>query len=95
MPRQHALKRAPNGLRRKYARAYRDEQHALSGRRIPGIEHPPFNGRTSFSSGIRCRPAPQEIDPAEQEFRNYKHRYLEDNPVRGERVTGQVQGELG
>lgn len=37
-------------------REFQEEQRHLSGRRIPGISKPPFNGKSSTSSGIRCRP---------------------------------------
>ena len=35
---------------------FQDEQRHASGRRIPGVTKPPFNGKSSTSSGIRCRP---------------------------------------
>ena len=37
-------------------REFREEQRHLSGRRIPGVSKPLFNGKSSTSSGIRCRP---------------------------------------
>lgn len=38
-------------------REFQEEQRHLSGRRIPGVSKPPFNGKSSTSSGIRCRPS--------------------------------------
>ena len=91
MPRRHALKRASSGLRRKYARVYDEEQRYLSGRRIPGIERVRFNGKSSFSSGLRCRPPRTELEAPEREFQAYKNRYLEENPIRVEKVVEAVR----
>ena len=91
MPRRHALKRASSGLRRKYARTYEEEQRYLSGRRIPGIERPRFNEKTSFAAGIRCRPPRMELEAPEREFQAYKNRYLEENSIRGEKAAQAVR----
>ena len=72
-------------------RVYQEEQRSLSGRRIPGVERPQFNGKSSFSSGLRCCPPFKGRDETEQEFRDYKSRYLEDNPIRGKKVAEEVR----
>lgn len=35
---------------------FQEEQRHNSGRRIPGVSKPLFNGKSSTSSGLRCRP---------------------------------------
>ncbi len=71
-------------------REYREEQRYLSGRRIPGIERPRWGGQTSFSSGLRCLPPRTELEAPEREFQAYKNRYLEENPIRGEKSAQAV-----
>ena len=71
-------------------REYREEQRYLSGRRIPGIERPRLNGKSSFSSGLRCRPPRTALEAPEREFQAYKNRYLEENPIRGEKSAQAV-----
>lgn len=38
-------------------REFQEEQRHLSGRKIPGVSKPLFNGKSSTSAGIRCRPS--------------------------------------
>ncbi len=94
MPRQHRKHQTRKKRQAELRRAYDEEQRYLSGRRIPGIERPRFNGRSSFSPGIRCRPPRMELEVPEREFRDYKHQYVEDNPIRGEQVIEEVCGDL-
>jgi len=44
-------------------REFQEEQRHLSGRRIPGVSKPPFNGKSSTSSGIRVRPDRAIVNP--------------------------------
>ena len=90
MPRQQRKHRTRRKRQEEIRREYYEEQRHLSGRRVPGIERPRFNGKTSFSSGHRCRSPRMEPSRQEQEFQAYKNRYLEDNSIRGEKVAEEV-----
>lgn len=50
------LRRRPLAITLCQAREFQEEQRHNSGRRIPGVTKPLFNGKSSISSGIRCRP---------------------------------------
>lgn len=50
------LRRRPFTISHLQFKEFQEEQRHTSGRRIPGISKPLFNGKSSTSSGIRCRP---------------------------------------
>ncbi len=43
---------------------FQEEQRYASGRKIPGVTRPPFNGKCSHGSGIRCRPPRSVVNMA-------------------------------
>ena len=90
MPRQRRKHRTRDKRQAELRRACDEEQRHLCGRRIPGIERPRFNEKTSFAAGVRCRPPRTELDIAEREFQAYKNRYLEETSIRGEKVAQEV-----
>ena len=50
------LRRRPLAISIIQNKEFQEEQRHTSGRRIPGVSKPLFNGKSSTSSGIRCRP---------------------------------------
>lgn len=50
------LRRRPLAISIIHNKEFQEEQRHTSGRRIPGVSKPLFNGKSSTSSGIRCRP---------------------------------------
>lgn len=50
------LRRRPLAISIVQNKEFQEEQRHTSGRRIPGVSKPLFNGKSSTSSGIRCRP---------------------------------------